>query len=61
MKVRCVKDFTFKGKQYKTDDEINVTKEECSLLMEQRLCIIVRQEVVKEKATIKKKVEKAVK
>ena len=39
MKVRCVKDFTFKGKQYKTDDEINVTKEECSLLMEQRLCM----------------------
>ena len=59
MKARCIKGFTTKGIEHKVDDEWNVNKEECALLLSQRLCVMVREEVAKEKATPKKKKEKA--
>lgn len=59
MKVRCIKPFTAKGIEHKIDDEWNVSKEECTLLVSQRLCVIVKEEAIKEKAIPKKKKEKA--
>ena len=61
MKVRCIKDFAFTGKEHKVDDELTVTKEELALLINQRLCVMCKEETPKEKATVKKKIEKAVK
>lgn len=61
MKVRCIKEFATNGKLHKIDDEWNVSKEECSLLISQKLCVMVREEQPKEKATPKTKKEKATK
>ena len=59
MKVRCIKEFASKGKVHKIDDELKVTKEECTLLVNQHLCVIVPDEVKKEdKKKPTKKVEK---
>ena len=61
MKVRCIKRFASKGKEHNIDDVLNVSKEECSLLLRQGLCIMVREEEPKEKATPKIRKEKAIK
>lgn len=61
MKVRCIKEFKTNGKEHKVDDVLNVSKEECSLLLRQRLCVMVREEEPKEKATPKVRKEKATK
>jgi len=59
MKVRCIKEFASKGKVYKIDDELKVSKEECSLLVNQKLCVIIPDEIKKEdKKKPTKKVEK---
>lgn len=59
MKVRCVKEFTSNGKEHKIDDEWNVSKEECALLLSQRLCVMVVDEPKKEdKKMPKKHIEK---
>lgn len=59
MKVRCIKEFASKGKDYKVDDELKVSKEECSLLVNQKLCVIIPDEIKKEdKKKPTKKVEK---
>lgn len=59
MKVRCIKEFASKGKVHKIDDELKVSKEECSLLVNQRLCVIIPDEIKKEdKKKPTKKVEK---
>lgn len=59
MKVRCIKEFASKGKLHKIDDELKVSKEECSLLVNQHLCVIIPDEIKKEdKKKPTKKVEK---
>lgn len=59
MKVRCIKEFASKGKVHKIDDELKVSKEECSLLVNQKLCVIIPDEIKKEdKKKPTKKVEK---
>ncbi len=59
MKVRCIKAFKTNGKERSIDEEWNVSKEECKLLTEQHLCIIVPEEIKKEdKKKPTKKVEK---
>lgn len=59
MKVRCIKEFKVNGKEHKVDDIMNVTKEECSLLLGQKLCVMVIEEPkVENKKLPKKNVEK---
>jgi hypothetical protein len=59
MKVRCIKPFSSNGKERKLNDEWKVTKAECELLVNQKLCVIVPEEIKKEdKKKPTKKVEK---
>lgn len=59
MRVRCIVPFKANGKERKIDDEWNVTKAECQLLTNQKLCVIVPDEIKKEnKKKPTKKVEK---
>lgn len=59
MKVRCIKDFKYKGKVISIDDVLNVSKEECALLLSQRLCVMVVEEPKQENKKLpKKNVEK---
>ena len=59
MKVRCIKEFKTNGKEHKVDDVLNVSKEECSLLLSQRLCVMVIEEPkIENKKLPKKNIEK---